>query len=345
MRRGLTFSLLGHAALGVAIVVGMGRLGQELPPDTPVTVDIVMAGPDATAPAAAEQAEAAPLPERQAASPDPIPTPVEPPPKPEPPKPEPPEPEPEPERAVEEPRPAPPPEPPPVARQAEPEPLPADAAPAQLAELPVPVAVPRPSPRKEPPKPEEPAKQAARQQPDRPRPAQAEAEATRIERRPAAEPKRPTAEPRPDTFASLLKSVEKLEKRVTAPEARAGKGQAAVAGTAGGRPDGERSARASAAELASMISRQVTPCWRIPIGSQGLGGMRAELNIVMGPDGNVRSVVPLEEGRLDGDPVFRAFAESAVRAVRACSPLKLPPESYEEWRNVIFNFDPSQLTG
>ena len=45
------------------------------------------------------------------------------------------------------------------------------------------------------------------------------------------------------------------------------------------------------------------------------------------------------------DPVFRAFAESAVRAVRACSPLKLPPESYQVWRNIIFNFDPSRMAG
>ena len=104
-------------------------------------------------------------------------------------------------------------------------------------------------------------------------------------------------------------------------------------------------AQISASQLAGMISRQVTPCWRIPIGAQGAERMRAELNIVMGPDGSVRSVTPLDEGRIAADPVFRAFAESAVRAVRSCSPLQLPPESYQQWRNVIFNFDPSLMTG
>ena len=73
--------------------------------------------------------------------------------------------------------------------------------------------------------------------------------------------------------------------------------------------------------------------------------MRAELNIVMGPDGSIQSVVPMDKARMAGDPVFRAFAESAVRAVRACSPLKLPPESFQVWRNIIFNFDPSRLAG
>jgi colicin import membrane protein len=48
---------------------------------------------------------------------------------------------------------------------------------------------------------------------------------------------------------------------------------------------------------------------------------------------------------MNGDPIFRIFAESAMRAVRACSPLKLPPEQYQVWRNIIFNFDPTLLTG
>ena len=83
----------------------------------------------------------------------------------------------------------------------------------------------------------------------------------------------------------------------------------------------------------------------IPVAAQGIGGLRAELNIVMGPDGGIQTVAPIDAARMSSDPVFRAFAESAVRAVRACSPLKLPPESYQVWRNIIFNFDPSRLTG
>ena len=97
--------------------------------------------------------------------------------------------------------------------------------------------------------------------------------------------------------------------------------------------------------LAASISRQITPCWNIPVAAQGIGGLKVELNIVMGPDGGIQSVVPVDAARAGRDPVFRAFAESAVRAVRACSPLKLPPESYQLWRNIIFNFDPQRMTG
>jgi outer membrane biosynthesis protein TonB len=192
------------------------------------------------------------------------------------------------------------------------------------------------------PRPPQPPK-VEKAEPRKPEPPRAEP--AKLAQRPASSTAKEAAPKAPaDSFASLLKSVEKLEKRVEAPEQRAGTGTAAADGARGGRDDGAAAA-ANAAELAAMISRQVTPCWRIPIGAQDAGRMRAELNIVIGPDGNVRSVVPLDEGRLNGDPVFRAFAESAVRAVRACSPLKLPAESYDVWRNVIFNFDPSQMTG
>jgi peptidoglycan hydrolase-like protein with peptidoglycan-binding domain len=97
--------------------------------------------------------------------------------------------------------------------------------------------------------------------------------------------------------------------------------------------------------LVMAIRNQVMPCWSTPIGIQGVAGLRTELNIVLGPDGSVRSVQPVDTGRMSTDGVFRTFTESAVRAVYACSPLKLPPESYQVWRNIIFNFDPSQLTG
>jgi outer membrane biosynthesis protein TonB len=159
---------------------------------------------------------------------------------------------------------------------------------------------------------------------------------------PAAKP--PATKPEANDFDALLRSVEAQAKRVEAPEKRAGKGASAEAGGTG-QPGEVQQARVDPSALAAAISRQVTPCWNIPIAAQGIAGLRAELNIVMGPDGRVQSVAPTDAARMRTDPVFRAFAESAVRAVRACSPLKLPAESYQVWRNIIFNFDPSMMTG
>ena len=146
------------------------------------------------------------------------------------------------------------------------------------------------------------------------------------------------------TIHELLRSVEQTPKRVKATETREGKGSSAEAGGTG-QPGTAKVAQINPSLLVASISRQITPCWNIPVAAQGIGGLRAELNIVMGPDGGIQTVAPIDAARMSSDPVFRAFAESAVRAVRACSPLKLPPESYQVWRNIIFNFDPSRLTG
>ena len=208
-----------------------------------------------------------------------------------------------------------------------------------------------PAPEKPKPAPEkpEPAPEKPKPAPEKPKPAEAAKPAPAKEAaKPAPKSEKPKAPPAPvqadNDFDALLRSVEQTPKRVKADETRAGKGSSTEAGGTS-QPGTAKVAQINPSLLVASISRQITPCWNIPVAAQGIGGLRAELNIVLGPDGSVQSVVPTDAGRMSRDPVFRAFAESAVRAVRACSPLKLPPESYQLWRNIIFNFDPSRMTG
>jgi outer membrane biosynthesis protein TonB len=358
MGRSFIASLLAHVAV-VGLVVLLGRFGQKLPvEETPISVEIVSDAGEtkpSPLPPKAPPAQAAPLPQRQAAAPappppapkveqkpEPKPAPPPPPPveaKPEPPTPPPPpkpEPAPEPKKAE-----APKPEPVPEPKKAEaPKPEPSPRKPEPPPE-PKKAEAPKPEPRK----PEPPAEQPKPQ--SKPEPKKPEPEKpTQVAK---AEPKKekPPEPPSPRTedsdFDALLRSVEKQAKRVQAPEKREGKGTSAEAGGTN-QPGQAQVAQINPSVLAASISRQITPCWNIPVAAQGIGGLRAELNIVMAADGSVQSVVPMDAARMSSDPVFRAFAESAVRAVRACSPLKLPPESYQVWRNIIFNFDPSAMT-
>jgi outer membrane biosynthesis protein TonB len=234
-----------------------------------------------------------------------------------------------------------------AAASPKPEPVPEKPEPRQ-AEAPTPEP-PKPVPQPPPPKAQAPKPPEPRQaKPVETKPAKARddkpVEPAKVEAKPE-EPRQPVAEKaEASDFDALLRSVEAQTKRVTAPEKREGKGTAAeVGGT--GQPGEAQVAAINPSVLVASISRQITPCWNIPIAAQGIGGLRAELDIQLGPDGSVQSVAPTEAGRMRSDPVFRAFAESAVRAVRACSPLKLPPESYHVWRNIIFNFDPSLMAG
>ena len=237
----------------------------------------------------------------------------------------------------------------------EPEPPPATVTPPppKKVEAPAPPPEPKkaeaPPPKAEQPKP---APEKPKPAPEKPKPV-AESPSPSRKRRPRSprsqpKPEKPKTPPAPkeeaSDFDALLRSVEKTPKQVKAPEKREGKGTAAAAGGTG-QPGTAKVAQINPSLLAASISRQITPCWNIPVAAQGIGGLRVELNIVMGPDGGIQSVVPVDAARMGRDPVFRAFAESAVRAVRACSPLKLPPESYQVWRNIIFNFDPQRMTG
>lgn len=333
MRRSFVVSILVHLGV-VALLVVLSRLGPELPAEeAPITVEIVSeAAPPAPSPLPPKPApaEAAPVPQRQAAAPPP------PPPAP---------------KAEVTPKPAlPPAPPPPVAAKpapAEPPSPPAPEPPPKQEAVPKVEPPPKPQPRKPEP---EPKKAVAAKPPPPPPPApkkpepEKPREAAKVPPKPEKPPAPAPAKAAAQDFDALLRSVEAQSKRVQAPEKRAGKGTAAEAGGTA------QSGRAEAAPinpsvLVASISRQITPCWNIPIAAQGIGGLRAELEISLGPDGSVQTVAPTDLGRMSSDPVFRAFAESAVRAVRACSPLKLPPESYQVWRNVIFNFDPSMMAG
>ena len=45
----------------------------------------------------------------------------------------------------------------------------------------------------------------------------------------------------------------------------------------------------------------------------------------------------------DSSPFFQAAVDSAVRAVFQCQPYELPSDKYALWRDMILNFDPSDM--
>ena len=54
----------------------------------------------------------------------------------------------------------------------------------------------------------------------------------------------------------------------------------------------------------------------------------------------------LDQARFAGDLRFRAAAEAGLRAVKnpRCSPLRLPPEKFDQWKVLTIDFDPSKLS-
>ena len=44
-----------------------------------------------------------------------------------------------------------------------------------------------------------------------------------------------------------------------------------------------------------------------------------------------------------GQKFYKVLAESALRAVRLCQPLKVPPTGYDKWKDLQLNFNPAEM--
>ena len=87
------------------------------------------------------------------------------------------------------------------------------------------------------------------------------------------------------------------------------------------------------------VRQKIRPCWN------SFGGARdapvVTLVVQMNQNGTPVEADFKDPGRM-GDPVYRAAAESARRAILnpRCQPWPLTPEKYNSWRVITFNFDP-----
>jgi outer membrane biosynthesis protein TonB len=232
-----------------------------------------------------------------------------------------------PEPPKEAPKPPPPPEPP---KAAAPPPPPPPPPPPEPVKQPEPPAPPPPKP--------EPIKQPEPPKPKPPEPQQVQ--------KPAPPTPKPKPAPPPDQLATLLKNLKKEKAQVEQQE----KQQVAKAvPQPSPTPAPQVSTidqRRDAATLATMVSQQITPCWNVPAGARDARDMRVGIRITLNPDGSLRGIpIIQDQGRMGSDEVFRAFGESAIRALQQCSPLRLPNDKYAMWQDMIVNFDPKQLVG
>ena len=95
----------------------------------------------------------------------------------------------------------------------------------------------------------------------------------------------------------------------------------------------------------NIIRRQIESCWRIPAMARKAENLVIYIAVVMNPDGTVRRAEIVDRARVARDPIFRAVAASALRAIidPQCSPLQLPPQKYQQWRNFTLSFNPKEM--
>ncbi len=93
-----------------------------------------------------------------------------------------------------------------------------------------------------------------------------------------------------------------------------------------------------------ILRQQLSQCWSIPAGARDIDKLVIEIELEINPDKSVRTKKINDTSRLS-DPFYRNAAESALRAFDhpLCKTLKLPDGKYNEWKNLIFSFDPKRM--
>ena len=93
----------------------------------------------------------------------------------------------------------------------------------------------------------------------------------------------------------------------------------------------------------NSVKSQIERCWSLPAKASSMTEP-VEITAKVGIDGRVLAARVTSTDRMR-DPVYRAVAESALRAVLDpnCSPLKLPPEKYDQWKTLLLTFSVKDL--
>ena len=93
------------------------------------------------------------------------------------------------------------------------------------------------------------------------------------------------------------------------------------------------------------LRAQIFGCWSVPLGLPYDEDLLVRIKLELKQDGTIMKSEILDHQRMNrpGQKFYKVLAESALRAVRLCQPLKVPPTGYEKWKNLQLNFNPTEM--
>ena len=93
------------------------------------------------------------------------------------------------------------------------------------------------------------------------------------------------------------------------------------------------------------LRAQIFGCWSVPLGLPYDEDLLVRLKLELKKDGTILKSEIIDHQRMNmpGQKFYKILAESALRAVRLCQPLRVPPTGYEKWKNIQLNFDPTEM--
>ena len=93
------------------------------------------------------------------------------------------------------------------------------------------------------------------------------------------------------------------------------------------------------------LKAQIFGCWSIPLGLPYNKNLLVRIKMQLKPDGTVIKSEILDHARMNkpGQGFYKVLAESALRAIRLCQPLRVPTTGYERWKDLQLNFDAREM--
>ena len=93
------------------------------------------------------------------------------------------------------------------------------------------------------------------------------------------------------------------------------------------------------------LRAQIFGCWSVPLGLPYDQNLLVRIKLELKQDGTILNSEILDHERMNrpGQKFYKVLAESALRAVRMCQPLKVPPTGYDKWKDLQLNFNPEEM--
>jgi len=111
--------------------------------------------------------------------------------------------------------------------------------------------------------------------------------------------------------------------------------------------DQERTVESAGLSLSEedALKAQIFGCWSIPLGLPYNENLLVRIKLQLKPDGTVAKSEILDHARMNkpGQGFYKVLAESALRAVKLCQPLRVPTTGYERWKELQLNFDAREM--
>ena len=93
------------------------------------------------------------------------------------------------------------------------------------------------------------------------------------------------------------------------------------------------------------LKAQIFGCWSIPLGLPYNKNLLVRIKLKLKSDGTILKSEILDHARMNqpGQGFYKVLAESALRAIRLCQPLRVPPTGYEKRKEMQLNFDANDM--